>query len=210
MLKNYIRLGTGVIKQVKLNKKITYDKQYIIDRYDSYGALGPQMAYLRLGYILGTLKQKPTTILDVGYGNGDFLRACLNSIKHCYGNDVSGYDLPEGVNFVDDILAGAYDVITFFDVLEHFEDINFVSKLNAKFIVVSVPWCHYKSDKWFEGWKHRREDEHLYHFSAEALISFFERSGFRVLNYCDIEDCIRKGHTELPNILTATFQKVGL
>ena len=161
------------------------------------------MSFLRLGYLIGAIGI-PNSILDVGYGNGDFLRSAKTMISSCYGHDVSGYDLPDGVKFVTDITKDKYDVICFFDVLEHFEDINFISKLNCQYIYISLPWCHYHSDEWFLNWKHRRQDEHLYHFNLESLTNFFTEMGYELLCYSNIEDSIRKSNDK--NILTAIFK----
>jgi len=206
MLDNYIKLENGVIKQDKVNV-IKYDEDYVVNSYNSYGELGLRMSNLRLGYLIGSIGKVPDSILDVGYGNGDFLKTCTSIIPNCYGNDISGYEAPNGVSFVDDITKEHYDVITFFDVLEHFEDIDFVADLNCNYILISVPWCHYISDDWFENWKHRRPNEHIYHFNEKSLESFMESKGFKMINKSNIEDSIRKPADENKNVLTAIFKK---
>ena len=45
------------------------------------------------------------------------------------------------------------------------EGLEFVKKLKCKYILISVPCCHYYSDDWFKNWKHRRPDEHIFHFN---------------------------------------------
>ena len=170
MIENYKVFENGLIKQEKIVNNIqNYDINYVDVRYNSYGEKGPQMAGLRLGYLIGKLGKKPESILDVGYGNGDFLKVCVQGINNCYGNDISNYPIPNGVNFVDDILKNYYEVICFFDVLEHFEDINFIKDLKCKYVYISVPWCHNFSDSWFYEWKHRRVDEHLWHFNEKSI-----------------------------------------
>ncbi len=206
MLKNYKKLSNGIIKQIKVNK-INYNKDYINKSYDSYGDLVSKMSHLRFGYLMGTVKRVPESILDIGYGNGDFLKTCKSQIKKCYGNDVSGYELPKGIESVDDIKNGFYDVITFFDSLEHFDDISFIKDLNCNYIMISVPWCHYISDEWFDCWKHRRENEHIYHFNEKSLKNFMEENGYKLVVYSNIEDTIRKSKDEKENILTAIFKK---
>ena len=74
-MEGYTILPNGLIKQNKIFSQIqNYDKEYVDIRYNSYGEKGLQMSYLRLGFILGALKHTPSSILDVGYGNGDFLK----------------------------------------------------------------------------------------------------------------------------------------
>ena len=100
-----------------------------------------------------------------------------------------------------------YDVITFFDSLEHFEDIEFVKDLKCRVVCISVPYCHNKSDEWFENWKHRRPNEHLWHFDKDSLVKFMERMGFVLCSYSNLEDTIRKNpDQEEPNILTCIFR----
>lgn len=207
MLENYEVLKNGVIKQKNVIKKIkSYDFDYVNNSYNQYGEKGPQMAGLRLGYLVATLGFIPTTILDVGYGNGDFLKVCKNVIES-YGNDISGYPVPEGVTFTNNIFDKHYDVICFFDVLEHFEEIDFVKNLNCDYIYISLPWCHNLSDEWFYEWKHRRPDEHLWHFNQKSIQNFFDEMGFDMVDYSNIEDLIRTTQNEHPNILTSIFKK---
>ena len=209
MLKNYELLENGLIKQIELVNEIQkYDVKYIDDRYNQYGEKGPQMAGLRLGHLLSVLDKKPNSILDVGYGNGDFLKLCVQGIYNCYGNDITNYPLPDGVTFVDDMLKDYYDVICFFDVLEHFQDISFVKNLNCNYVYISLPWCHNFSDEWFENWKHRREDEHLWHFNDVSIVKFFNEMGFELIIKSNIEDFIRKPMDENENILSCIFKKI--
>lgn len=120
-MNNYEILGNGLIKQKSLFDKLkVYNINYIDQSYNTYGEKGPQISGLRLGYLVASLGYLPKSILDIGYGNGDFLKICKNSIDS-YGNDVSGYPIPEGATYIDNIFDKHFDVISFFDVLEHFE-----------------------------------------------------------------------------------------
>lgn len=208
MNENYEILPNGVIKQKNIINKIKkYDLSYIEERYNKYGEKGPQMAGLRLSYLISNINKKPESILDVGYGNGDFLKICKNCIDKCYGNDISGYNLPEGVSFVENIDDKYYDVICFFDVLEHFEDINFIKNLKCSYIYISLPWCHNFNEDWFISWKHRREDEHLWHFNDKSIVNFFNEMGYDLLVKSNIEDLIRIPCDKNENILTCIFKK---
>jgi hypothetical protein len=209
MLNNYSINQDGVIHQNKiLNTLQSYDIDYVNTRYNSYGEKGLQMAYYRLGFILGQIQPTPNSILDIGYGNGDFLKVASSIIPNCYGNDISNYPLPENINFVKDITSHHYDVITFFDVLEHFENIDFVSNLKCDYIVISLPWCYNFNDNWFENWKHRRPDEHLWHFNIDSITSFFKTHNFKLISSSNVEDIIRKPSDEHSNILSCVFQKI--
>lgn len=207
MLENYKKHTNGLVEQIDKNV-IVYDNKYS-DKYNNYGELSNYISYLRLGYIIGTIGNIPSSLLDVGYGNGSFLKTCSNIIPKLYGSDTDyHYDLPNGIKYITDIYEKHYDVITFFDVLEHFENIYEIEKIKCTYICISVPNCHSpENDEWFFNWKHRRKDEHLWHFNKESLINFMTEIGYTLLNISNIEDTIRKNADEEINILTAIFKK---
>ena len=208
MLKNYEKTNLGVIKQINVKKIKKYDKDYVDNSYNNYGEKVSNISHLRLGYLLGVIKEKITSIIDVGYGNGNFLNVCKTYIDNCYGNDISGYKIPEGCEFVENILEKNYDVVCFFDSLEHMEDIDFISKLKTKYIYISLPNCHYFSDEWFETWKHRREDEHLWHFNENSLCEFMLSHNYEKIDISNIEDIVRIPYDKYNNILTGIFKKI--
>ena len=107
-------------------------------------------------------------------------------------------------------LMTKYDVVTFFDSLEHCEDIEFIKDLNTKYILISVPWCHWKEegDEWFMNWKHRKPNEHLYHFDESSLLKFMKRMGYLSVDLGNYEDVIRKPVDHRKNILTGLFKKI--
>lgn len=207
MLNNYKKDENGVIYQLNVNK-ILYDEDYVETRYNAYPTTS-LMSHLRLGYLLGALENVPNSILDVGYGNGDFLKTAQRMIKNCYGNDIEpAFPLPNNISYVKNIYDAHYDVVCFFDSLEHFDNIYEIKELKTDYIYISVPWCHYVDDKWFETWKHRRENEHLWHFNLSSLTNFMRSIGFEYITHSNVEDTIRKSDNNLPNILTALFKKM--
>ena len=207
MIDNYTVLENGLIKQdTFFNHKRIYDVDYIKNSYDKYNELSKYMSYLRLGYLLGVVGNNINSILDVGYGNGDFLKVAKTKIPNCFGFEVNDYTLPEQCFPVTDIYEREYDVVCFFDVLEHFENIYEIKQLKTKYIYISVPECHNFSDEWFSQWKHRRPDEHLWHFNLDSLKNFMNEIGFTFVNSSNIEDSIRKPTSQQSNILTAIFK----
>ncbi len=209
-MENYEIFENGIIKQKNILKKIcVYDISYS-RKYNDYGENGRLLAHMRLGFLFASIKRIPTSILDVGYGNGDFLNACTKCITSCNGTDISNYPLSNTINILNfkDIFKKHFDVICFFDSLEHFENIDFIKKLNCNFIFITLPWCHFFSEIWFKKWKHRRPDEHLWHFNKSALINFLKENGYEIVN-CGVpfEDTIRKDERYNPNILTGIFKK---
>lgn len=207
MLNNYILDANGIIKQNVVETVITYGKEYVLNSYNKYGELAHYISYLRYGYLIATLQKTPTTILDFGYGNGAFLKVCRNVIPNCFGYDIGEYDVPDKCIRINNIYNQYFNVVTFFDSLEHVDDIYFLNKINCDYIMISVPECHYLSDEWFKNWKHRRENEHIWHFSREALINFMNGQGYKLMNISNIEDVIRKPIDENTNIITGIFKK---
>jgi hypothetical protein len=207
MLNNYEILDTGVIRQTNYTK-INYDFSYS-DKYNKYGEKVNYISHLRLGTLIGNINRIPTSILDVGYGNGSFLKVCSNIIPSCNGYDISNYPIPEHITRVTNITESFYDVITMFDSLEHMEDINIIGQLKCNYVMISVPWCTYESTEWFEKWHHRRPNEHLWHFSDKALITFFEKHNYTCTHTSNVEDIVRQNEKCKPvNILTCIFKKM--
>lgn len=205
MLENYEKLSNGVIKQIN-REPFNYGFDYS-NNYNKLGEIGKRMGYLRLGYLLGVINETPNSILDIGYGNGDFLETCTNVISKCYGYDLSEYPVPDKVVKLDSLNIEV-DVITMFDVLEHFDNIYDIKNFNCKYIYLSLPNCDYKSDEWFDTWKHRKPNEHLWFFNQESLMTFMKEVGFECVSISFIEDIIRKDLINKPNILTGVFKKI--
>jgi len=206
MLKNYEKDHNGVIKQID-RKKFVYDVEYTKTRYDDIKVPVCNMSFLRLGYLLSNLGFVPESLLDVGYGNGNFLRNANGVIKNCFGYDIPPAYPLQDIEIVDNIYQDKFDVICFFDSLEHFDDIYEIKKIKCEYIFISVPWCHYLNDSWFENWKHRRVDEHLWHFNLDSLNKFMSEIGYEYVCHSNIEDAIRKPVDNLENILTGIYKK---
>jgi len=207
MLVNYEKDINGVIKQIQ-REKFVYDVDYTVTRYDAKKVPVDNMSYLRLGYLLSNLGKIPESLLDVGYGNGKFLYKAKQIIQNCYGYDIPPQYPLSGIPIVKDIYSETYDVVSFFDSLEHFDDIYEIKKLKTNYIYISVPWCHYLDDEWFRDWRHRREHEHLWHFNLDSLVNFMREINYEYICHANIEDAIRKSYDEnLENILTAIFKK---
>jgi len=207
---NYEIVDCGIIKQKNI-EKITYNYDYSND-YNKHGERGNYLSYLRFGVLLGVLQRLPRNIVDIGYGNGSFLKVCKENIKDVYGCDISDYPVPDGCKKIALTDISNIDVTCFFDSLEHFDDIDFIKKLDTKFVFISVPWCHNFNTNWFIKWYHRKPNEHLWHFNKDALMSFFDKNGYDCIFSSNFEDCIRKNTTSAnyPNILSCVFKKRDL
>jgi Methyltransferase domain len=216
MLHNYAVNEDNLVYQID-REPFDYTPDYAVVRYDTYGELNERMSHLRLGYLAGVLGHMPGSLIDVGYGNGAFLRTASKVIPNTMGYDVSGYPIPEGSTFEANWLSRMVDVVAMFDVLEHFDDPYILKYCQANYIVLSTPWCHYNelaaqgtddyASAWFENWKHRRPNEHLWFFDAQSITKFAHKIGASVMDISSIEDVIRTPVANRPNILSAVLRK---
>jgi hypothetical protein len=216
----YARDQNGVIHQL-YPERFTYDEKYV-HIYDEPDRVrkAEALQQLRLAWLMGvTADTSLTSLIDIGYGNGAFLRHCKdNTNLKLYGSDISGVDTPAGVRFIDpaDWINEPASVVTFWDVLEHFPDLSFVRLIAARYIIVSMPWCHFNrtevkyfdktiADEDFSNWFHRKPNEHLHHFDRDSLIAMMKMYGWKCIATTNIEDLIRKRYDK--NILTAAFAR---
>lgn len=114
----------------------------------------------------------PKTILDYGCGVGWF-RAFRPS-----GLIVDTYDIGDypqtGIN------EACYDLVCFWDSLEHIPNLNVLDWLwsHTKFVAISIPIKPH--DVSMKNWKHYRPpDEHINYFTLPSLDIFFHRWGFQ-------------------------------
>jgi hypothetical protein len=194
---------TGALKSISREVTAKYDHAYVA-RYENYPQA--ELSKIRASIVMEYVKNFDT-ICDVGFGTGAFLSEIghANPMTSLHGFDVSPYPPPYFVRIEPQWQEKEWDVVTFFDSLEHFVELP---KVRAKFAVVSVPWFHnFENEQWFEDWKHRRPGEHLWHFNSASLRTVFKRMGMKEIYCGNPEDKIRKSTDGLPNILTMVFAR---
>lgn len=202
MIDNYEKDEYGIIHQIDVQP---FYKDYGKERND-YGPKSMYLSYLRLGFIITSTRLETTkSILDIGFGNGDFLRACDNYSTSKYGFDLDYKYLPD--NSMKGNLTDYYEVITMFDSLEHFNDLSIIFKLKCKYLILSVPNCKKPNDdEWLSNWKHLRPNEHLHHMNLSSILAFTNR-GYSMVAHSYLEDQIRLDPKETENILTVCLKK---
>ncbi len=198
----------GIIHQLN-PESFLYDREYITLRYDSYPAERlSAMAHLRLGLLMahiGNDHRAQPGLLDWGYGNGAFLKAAVGFPGwSAHGFEINSYGVPAKCYEAPSPYEIAWDAVTMFDVLEHLPDPFELARLQTRWLMVTVPYCHARERglNWFADWKHRRVHEHLTNWDAPAMTEFFSSLGYDCVYVGSPEDTIRKSDNPLANTLT--------
>jgi len=205
--------------------RVNYDRSYVAERYDRY-ATTEAMSDLRRRVLEGVLHLHETLpigrvapsrgrLLDVGFGNGAFIRRARECGWDAWGYDVNPTEY-DGVRRaklpVDRVLPPEerYRVICFFDTLEHFQNLEWCPKLaqNTDWIMLSVPRV---PDRFpVTEWKHRRVGEHHFHFrTPDTFETLFSSNGVEAtaVYYDNPEDQIRGSLPDgQPNVMTVVLR----
>jgi len=222
---------------------VSYDAAYVAERYDRYPTT-QQMSGLRLAYVETVLRLNDALpmghtnvyhgnreIVDIGYGNGSYIRWATQNGWETYGHDVNPTDYPgvRKLGALPDPLTDSrrYRAITFFDTLEHFEHLNHVRWVSACtdwiFVTAPLPPLRFPGEyarSWWENqeklpWKHWRPGEHHHYMHPETLEELFtwddEIAGIRAVanltHVSHFEDSIRGvGQNGRPNTFTAALR----
>ena len=205
----------GVIIQVD-PKPFIYDAKYSAT-YDtfSYKKGADILNGLRYGFACAAHRGHIGSILDCGYGNGAFMKFAKQQTKEVFGYDVTGIPV-DGCTIVGTFSTAPVDVITFWDCLEHFHNIDFLGDIKAETICISLPYCHFnnihhdkglqEAVKWFDTWKHRKPDEHIRHFNRGSLKRTMQHYGWNEVAYSHHEDIVRISPMPM-NILSMAFKR---
>jgi hypothetical protein len=203
----------------------TYDAAYVAERYDKYPTT-QLMSELRASLVETVLllhdslprasqKVNKGALLDVGYGNGSFIREASQRGWRAAGSDVNPTPYPgverRGLPLHCTQRELAYQVITFWDCLEHFEELDQVREIaNAtEWIVLSFPNPPEDFPIHPDTWKHYRPGEHHFYFTPQSLAHIFttKQTVAEVVYTGNPEDCIRgRGQGGSPNILTVALR----
>tara|TARA_R110002073_G_scaffold279026_1_gene443041 strand:+ start:304813 stop:305688 length:876 start_codon:yes stop_codon:yes gene_type:complete len=180
-----------------------YESESYISHSDTRKSIFDKLYQLVRNYTLGqkvklmaSFEIEEKSILDIGAGTGDFLRACkkanweVNGVEpnvkaRTIANEKLGLNLKEKL---DDLGDAQFDVITMWHVLEHVPNLTeYTKQLNRLLkpsgtLVVAVP-NHKSYDAKHYGifWAAYDVPRHLWHFSQEAMKRLFEAAALKVV-----------------------------
>lgn len=143
----------------------------------------------------------PGRVLDVGCAAGFFLKAMKDKGWETHGIEisptVSDYARNElgidgvrtgDVSLLADFPERRFDVITFWDVVEHLEDpraaLRAAHRLLKKDGILVVETQNVESTFAYllgASWQHFKFEEHLYHFAPYTIRKLLDQAGFHVL-----------------------------
>ena len=171
-----------------------------------------KLCELRVDFI-EKFADKNSRILDVGCGLGTFVMSARKRGYPAWGYDKYIYRLSSTIPLDrGEALAIRWDIVTFYDTLEHFPELkDAVAFMEyASWVVISHPLCWYPEAKtWFMDWHHRKPGEHFWHFTRNSLVSFMKGLGFDLTERSTYEDIVRGKIFGPTNILTSIFRKKG-
>ena len=155
-----------------------YDCAYFYNMLRMYSKTAEHICKVRWDFVS---EANPKTVLDYGSGCGFFKAFAPEGIL------VDTYDIMPVP--ITGITRDRYDLVTFWDVLEHIPDFNAIVPVlsMAKYVAITVPVKPPKM-KWRD-FKHYKPLEHIHHFTDESMFSLMSEFGFK---------CITRGTPECP------------
>lgn len=180
---------------------IQYDWKYYEHMLEMYSPTAQKIVGMRWSFVYDILKEIKN-VLDYGCGCNFFSMFAPPNIQidsFDIGH-INGRQYPQ-----TGIRRKRYDLITFWDVLEHvdwiqFPDANILSMMQkTKYIAATVPVL--PEGQSLKEWKHYKPGEHLTYFTKETLNLFFSTNGFSL---------VREGYPECPlrlDILSVLYKR---
>ena len=160
--------------QTDLAVTMCYDAQYA-HQYDFRPVR--EMSELRWDFLQSRLRLAAgSRILDVGYGNGAFLKRARAAGMSIFGIDLHNEDF--GIPVVGFDTPQDYDLVCFFDSLEHFPDFAPILRLRTRHVIVSIPNTPGFILTAPRKWRHFKPGEHLHYFSRASLDGLMRGWGF--------------------------------
>jgi len=115
---------------------------------------------------------RPRVVLDYGSGVGWFRAYRPEGVR------VDTYDIGEYPQTGANSTFAYYDLVTFWDSLEHIADLDEIKPYvaGANYIALSIPIKPKETE--LENWKHFKPGEHLHYFDIATLDTLLSRLNF--------------------------------
>ena len=177
-----------------------YDQSYF-DKYVGYAGteMGKKINEFRVA-LLSSVWLPKDRVLDVGIGCGSFVSAARGAGIECCGYDCN----PAARRWLaerewEGKLTEGFQVVTFWDSLEHMEDPWQALRSVGRVALVSLPVAA-DGESWLRS-KHFRKDEHRWYWNKVGFERFASSCGFRVEGVSDQESKLGRD-----SILTFTLR----
>jgi len=196
----------GLISSVLKARVEIYDKEYHQKHVTyAHNDIDVELQRIRTDFVLkNTEEHERGEILDIGCGNGSFLRSLDGNFGIKRGFDINPYE-----NFTRiDFLLQSHDVITLWDCIEHLESpFNFLRGLRANKVFITSPQtdCLKTRDDMMT-WRHYRPHEHVHYFNLQSLTALLNKCGYEIIDYNFGESTVRKAGGE-NNLLSIAGKK---
>lgn len=169
----------GVAYQRDRALRIRYDDDYLL-KFEAYDPFISATVNAGRCAMLARHLSKGASVLDVGAGDGSFVRAARVAGFEAYGVDPipkAAHDLREAGLYADD--PAEFDAVTMWDVAEHMDNPGAILHPAPAFLFASVPVFDDFSQ--IRASRHYRPGEHLYYWSPQGFIDWVALYGFRLL-----------------------------
>lgn len=174
----------GVAYQADMgSQRIAYDRKYFEHYKQLEGsAIATALNNARCAMLARHATAGEASVLDFGAGCGTFVKQAIS-----WGYEAKGFDvIPETIQLLQEMGAFAssareFDVVTFWDSLEHVEEpeIAFRRIRKGALVLVAVPIIADIAD--VRSSKHYKPGEHLYYWTRDGFVSWMGLWGFRLL-----------------------------
>jgi len=162
------------------------------------------MSWLRIGWLAAHIpypELKTFNAVDIGSGNGSFVKEAQNVFKRIFSYDLAGESIAD-----TELYSTNWDLISMADVLEHYPDIDDLWTLSFEYALISFPEKPMGTD--LRQWRHYKPNEHLYMLDAATFSQWVVANNYKVIAQGCPEDFIRKRwDTEKTNISTFLIKR---
>ena len=198
----YERTEHGFWRQVN-PEPFVYD-----EAYKARQGTNEAMSYLRLGWLAAQLGKSmcDMRVVDVGCGNGCFVRCAAPFFKSVCGYDVAGQSISR-----NELLETEWDLVICTDVLEHMLDMGELFWIHWRFAFISFPETPMvKNWEELRGWRHFKPNEHVWCLNMDGMKEWLNDHECIVVGSGHFEDCIRtRWNPEKPNISSILVRRIS-